>query len=615
MSLIIVQNVVFPKKGICERTDMYFRQIGFPTKPIANSGEKKFVKNQRVAFDTYFNSFSLLKWYTYTIVDNLYLCITLKGKFKINLIHMYLSDGGVVNYKTIKSFKAESDTKKMFKYEYVTDNPFGCLSFSIECLETDSILYDAAYCSDIEDKDIADVKLGIGICTFKRESYVRRNVANMLDDIINNKQSELFNKLEVFISDNAGTLEEFGNAHIHLSQNKNTGGSGGFTRCMIEALKYNEISKDKITNLIMMDDDVKFDTTSLLRTYKLLSLIKPEYKGGAMFKMDNQNIQHASGEFWHGDRCESFVETFNNNRDMENILNILENENFTIANYQAWWFCAIPMTTIAYDNLSMPFFIKSDDIEYSIRNLKNLILLNGINVWHESFESKYSAQNEYYTVRNYLISASVHNQAITKERVLSFLSNYVKHYICNYKYLEIEHFCNAINDYLGGVKKLESINIAEYHKSILSKGYKMIDIGQLPIKVTEEQYYHDISFNPNWSKLKRKFAKYTINGLLLPSKGYAVLGMWGGSYEQTFRKKYLVRYEVQTKKGFILKRDFSKAMKMLRLYEKTKKNIKKNFDWAYNDFLTNWKELPTYENWNKQLELTQNDTSRVNVLG
>lgn len=607
MSLVTVQNIVFPKQDICDKTNLYFRQIGFPAVPITNYDKIKFVRNQRVSFDTYFNSFSLLKWHTYAYVNNLFLCITLKGKFRVNLIHMYLSDGGIVNYKIIETYKVDTDIKKTFLFEYVTDNPFGCVSFSLECLETDSTFFEASYCSNIEEDKISPVKLGIGICTFKRESYVNRNIANLLLDIINNSASELYNKLEVFISDNAGTLDGFDNEHIHLVQNKNTGGSGGFTRCMIEALHYNDSSTEKLTHLIMMDDDVKFDTTSILRTYKLLSIIKPEYRdtfiGGAMFKMDKQNIQHASGEYWHGDRCESFVETFNNNRDMESIIHILENENFTKANYQAWWFCAIPMTTIAYDNLSMPFFIKSDDIEYSIRNLKHLILLNGINVWHESFESKYSAQNEYYTVRNYLVSASIHNQAITKERVLSFFTNYVKHYICNYKYLEIEHFCNAINDYLGGVKHLKSIDIEKYHKSILSKGYKMVDIEQLPIKFTDEQYYHDISFNPNWSRFKRKLAKYTINGLLLPAKNYAVLGMWGGTYEQTYRKKFLVRYEIQTKKGFILERNLGKALKMLQLYRKTKRNIKKKFDWAYNDFNQNWHELPTYENWNNQLEL------------
>ena len=114
----------------------------------------------------------------------------------------------------------------------------------------------------------------------------------------------------------------------------------------------------------------------------------------------------------------------------------------------------MPMSVVTYDNLSMPFFIKSDDIEYSIRNLHTLILMNGINVWHESFESKYSAPNEYYTVRNYLISAAIHGVKVGKDRIEHLLNSYYKHYVCNYKYLEIEHFCNAINDFLKGVSDI-----------------------------------------------------------------------------------------------------------------------------------------------------------------
>lgn len=34
--------------------------------------------------------------------------------------------------------------------------------------------------------------------------------------------------------------------------------------------------------------------------------------------------------------------------------------------------------------------IRGDDIEYGLRNCKRLVTLNGICVWHEPFESKYS---------------------------------------------------------------------------------------------------------------------------------------------------------------------------------------------------------------------------------
>ena len=129
----------------------------------------------------------------------------------------------------------------------------------------------------------------------------------------------------------------------------------------------------------------------------------------------------------------------------------------------------------------------------------------------------------------------------------------------------------------------------------------MVDVNQLPINVSDAKYYKDISYFPSISKSARKFRKMTVNGLLLPAKGYSILGMWGGTNEQTYRKKFLVRYEINTKKGFILTRSLSKALKCYFMYKKTKRNIKRKFDKAYKDFEKRWNELCNLDNWNNYL--------------
>lgn len=53
--------------------------------------------------------------------------------------------------------------------------------------------------------------------------------------------------------------------------------------------------------------------------------------------------------------------------------------------------------------LLMPLFVKGDDIEYSIRNKRKIIFLNGIAVWHEPFSKKNSAWVNYFSDRNMLI--------------------------------------------------------------------------------------------------------------------------------------------------------------------------------------------------------------------
>lgn len=46
----------------------------------------------------------------------------------------------------------------------------------------------------------------------------------------------------------------------------------------------------------------------------------------------------------------------------------------------------MPMNLIDSKNLPIPFFIRGDDMEYCLRNMKDLILMNGVCVWHETFE-------------------------------------------------------------------------------------------------------------------------------------------------------------------------------------------------------------------------------------
>ena len=133
--------------------------------------------------------------------------------------------------------------------------------------------------------------------------------------------------------------------------------------------------------------------------------------------------------------------------------------------------------------------------------------------------------------------------------------------------------------------------------------YKILPKEQLPVKISDAQYFNDISFHEEWSKLKKKFAKLTVNGLLLPSKGYSVLGMWGGSYEQTYRKKFIVRYEINSKKGFVLKRSIGKFIKCVLLYNKTKSNIQRKFNKVKAEFFNRKEELWNYGLWSKQLKI------------
>ena len=87
--------------------------------------------------------------------------------------------------------------------------------------------------------------------------------------------------------DNGRTLsaEEIQTEHVMVHPNLNVGGAGGFTRGMLEAMDH----KEKPTHVLLMDDDVMILPESLIRTYNLLKIVRPEYEhhfiSGAMLSM------------------------------------------------------------------------------------------------------------------------------------------------------------------------------------------------------------------------------------------------------------------------------------------------------------------------------------------
>ena len=72
--------------------------------------------------------------------------------------------------------------------------------------------------------------------------------------------------------------------------------------------------------------------------------------------------------------------------------------------YSGWWCCCFSLNTVRRDNLPLPLFLHHDDIEFGMRNRdQGVVFLNGIGVWHRTFEHSYPNANLYYDTRNLLI--------------------------------------------------------------------------------------------------------------------------------------------------------------------------------------------------------------------
>ena len=136
------------------------------------------------------------------------------------------------------------------------------------------------------------MNIGVNICTYKREQYVLRNMNTLsrwmkaneafkTDNAQNTGSTpEASGHIHVFIIDNGkslGDCKEFTDLiastnNIEVIPNDNSGGAGGFSRGMIEAMNRRE--ELSLTHLLMMDDDAVFDPDLFTRLYGFLSFLK-----------------------------------------------------------------------------------------------------------------------------------------------------------------------------------------------------------------------------------------------------------------------------------------------------------------------------------------------------
>lgn len=603
-----IQKILFPQIGRCTEEELYFRLDEQNRESHEQIRTQYLYKNQRIDFekrgkawfDTYFNGLSIEKWVKYTNIENISLKLKISGKFRVLLINKEKININI-SEKIISEYVLESNVPQDFIIPYIDGSSKGMYTFSLEALEENSKFYGGAYISDIDKKYIKNVKIGIGICTFKREAFIEKNIRILNEAILENEASPLYGHLEVFIADNGKTLEreELESDKIHIYPNKNLGGAGGFTRDIIEMSQNND--KYHITHVLLMDDDIVIEPEALIKTYILLSLIKNEYRdafiGGAMLRTDQQYRQVEAGASWNGGNLNSLKSGL----DLRFCDGCLYNEMEEYTEFNAWWYCCFPMDIVREDNLPLPIFIRGDDLEYGLRNMKALILMNGICVWHEPFENKYSSYLEYYIIRNQLIDNSFHCLWYGKKQLKKTMFKHCVQEVMFYRYKNIDLYLQGIKDFLKGPQWLMEQEGEALHKRVMSEGYKGQNLEELPMGFNYPIYEESLKVNNTFkTKIKRNL---TFNGLLLPAKGDNIVSMAMVKTPQCYRKKRVMFYDEAAKKAFLTERSFRKTVRYMAKTVGMLFEISFKFKKAQGAYREEGLELRTLKFWKGYLEI------------
>lgn len=594
---LTLQKILWPQVGICTEPAMYMRLHG-----AVRSGKiVTFRQGDTASFDTYFNTFSIDKWHEYTTVKDISLQLCLQGRFKVQLTAwIYENDAAHGLVLAEEEVRCQEKGTVQFAYPAAAQ---GLLSFTLTALD-DAAFYGGAYKTCVEEKDFQYTKLALDICTFRRETFVLQNLKRITEDVLENPDSPLKDHLEVFVSDNGQTLSADSLKHraIHLAANRNVGGAGGFTRGMMEILKANDENAG-FTHAILMDDDIVFDTDILYRTYMLLSLRNERYQdaflGGAMLRLDRPWHQVENGAAWNAGKLVSHKANYN----MTEIAHCAMNEKREHHQYNAWWYCAIPMEVIRKDNLPLPIFIRGDDVEYGLRNCKKLMTLNGICVWHEPFESKYSSSMYYYILRNQCIDNALHCPAYGKEELKKDLKEQVLGELHRYRYKNADLLIRGVRDFLKGIDWLKTTDGERLHKEVMQYGYKSLPADSLEIPFDMSQYRYTL-YEEHPSKKKRILMKLTRNGIDLPAtRNSTVVSVMHMRAYNAYRVKSVLNYNLNNETGFVTRQDKTEYNRCMKEMKRCCKEIDQQFEQARASYRERASEIRTLDFWEKYLGL------------
>lgn len=597
-----IQNVILPNPVVCDEERMYFRRRGSLVQERDNI---LFQKNAVCDFSTYFNSFSLNKWLEYTKLSNLHLSLSLKGDFIVKIYSAYWFCNDVVQ-ECLSEDIIHAENKEEYTFDIdISHND--SIYFKLIALSDDAVLYDGAYYTNISKELLNKVDIDLVMCTFKREKYVTRNIDLIVNNFI---KAEGYNGSEHFrikVVDNGQTLpvEKMRiPGLVELYPNINVGGSGGFARGMIESL-HDECS----THILFMDDDVLVQVEAFEKTYNFLSLLKDEYNkaflGGAMLRLDKKNIQH---ENLAGFKA-NYLTGLKSNLNLNHYKSVLFNEKTEkIENiYCAWWYCCIPKTVANLNNLPYPFFVRMDDVEYSIRNITHAISLNGINVWHEGFNKKYSTLMEnYFSMRNQLVADMLHN-AGNKKIIFNFLGRRFVHDIFRYDYNGAELLLDGIDNVLKGPEFFKNVDTI---KDLQQHGKKQLKLQPLKNLQNGDMLYQDYKVDLEKGK-ETTFTKYirfvTWNGHLLPNiffknQGFAEYG-YGNNSKMYFKRKKVLAFNTNFDAGIILSIQRKRALNLTVRCLGSFLKLIINYNSLKKDYQQAFKDMTSEPFWHKYLKL------------
>ncbi len=413
----------------------------------------------QLSFATYFNAFPASYWKRWTRVEEVALRLTVRGAGRVDL-YRSKSNGDVIHLEGKQLDAATDPVQLEFRESLSPFEDGGWVWFDVATDRGSLTVTDAAW---IVDEPLPARPLAVAITTFNRPADCVTALAALAEE-----QAVLDVIAKVFVVDQGSVKvrdhQRFAEVAAQLADRlvvidqENLGGSGGFTRGMLEALR-----TEGIEHVMLMDDDVRLEPDSVLRAHAFASATSsPVIVGAQMLNLQVRSELHAMGEIV--DLRTSFWRPAPGSVYQHDFAKLTLREQTLLharihSTYNGWWMCLFPREVLERTGLPLPMFIKWDDAEYALRAGEcgfPTVTLPGSAIWHMPWTDKDDATDwtAYFHLRNRLITLALHSTYdVRKALVQDGFRNTFKHLMAmEYSTVALHH--KSIEDFLDGPERL-----------------------------------------------------------------------------------------------------------------------------------------------------------------
>ena len=437
-ALVTLQHVIYPEAGLCTEAAMYYHsdcQSTFNTE----SGTLSLDDETSVRFDSYFNALNIGKWHAACEPAGLYLGLRGQGRVVIKVFHAIRDHSWEVLANASCTLSQANETLIDLSH-YAMTSVTGLIYFEIQAAGSGVQLTKARFA--VPGRINPEVRLCLSITTFKREAEVK-NTARRMEAYF--KTCDFANQMHLNIVDNGNSANIVQSAKISLIPNINLGGAGGFTRGLIEG------EKAGFSHVLFMDDDASIPMEALHRTYAFLTLSKDPKAAvsGAMISNSDKWRMWENGAIFDRNCRPQF-----NGTDLREWTEVMDME-FRSAGarssriYAGWWFFAFPVGQVT--RYPFPFFVRGDDINFSLANDFHITTLNGVVSFAEDFSDKESPLTLYLDLRNHFVQhLTLEKMEIGPLRIARIGMGFVWRNIVKFQYETVDALLMAWTDVMKG---------------------------------------------------------------------------------------------------------------------------------------------------------------------